>query len=61
MDEYDHMRELLVQAYNTLVAWHQVITNRDKDFVTGIHEQIRREQIQYLYEALFELGVEVDG
>ena len=57
MDEYDHMRELLVQAYNTLVAWQQVIANSDeRGYVNGCLEQI-----WYLREALSEIGIEVDG
>ena len=57
MDEYDRMRELLVQAYNTLVAWQQVIANSDEwGYGKGCLEQI-----WYLRDALSERGIEVDG
>lgn len=55
MDEYDRMQELLVQAYNTLAAWQQVIANNDADYGKDCHEQI-----WYLRDALSELGIEVD-
>ena len=56
MDEYDRMRELLVQAYNTLAAWQQVIANSDEcAYAKGCLEQI-----WYLRDALSELGIEVD-
>ena len=54
MDEYDRMQELLVQAYNTLVEWQQVIANNDEDYGKSCLEQI-----WYLRDALSELGIEV--
>jgi hypothetical protein len=56
MDEYDRMRELLVQVYNTLVAWQQVIANSNE---CGYGEGCL-EQIWYLRDALSELGIEVN-
>lgn len=56
MNEYDRMRELLVQAYNTLVAWQGIISNTDEfGFAQGCLEQV-----WYLREALSELGIEVE-
>lgn len=57
MDEYDRMRELLVQTYDTLVAWQQVIANSDDVWGYG---KGCLEQIWDLRDALSELGIEVD-